>query len=187
MKKENITLIIGLSIPVVMVLFIAGAIYLPSLFIDVEPPKYSFIYMTNNGQDGYTYQVKEKKISREKIERKNNYYKSNPRQVRFFIHNMKTHKNKELSFEEASEISINSNFESPDGFKIENGHRRYGLFPFYSRGNYYTRYITKERYAEKLKLHTSRKNYYYNFRFLGWLSLEEEIQQNKYRKINTAE
>ena len=174
MKKENITLIIGLSIPVVMVLFIAGAIYLPSLFINVEPPKFSFIYMTNNGRDGYTYQVKENKLSREKIKQKKNYYNSNQQPVRFFIHNIKTHKNKELSFEEASLVSINSNFESPDGFKIENGRRSYGFFPFYSRGNYYTRYITKEGYAEKLKLHTNRRNYYYSFRFLGWLTAEEK-------------
>ena len=91
MKKENITLIIGLSIPVAMVLFIAGAIYIPSLFIDVDPPKYSFMYMTNSGRDGYNYQVKDNKISRTEIKRKNNYYNSNKRPVRFFIHNIKTH------------------------------------------------------------------------------------------------
>ena len=168
MKKENITLIIGLSIPVVMVLFIAGAIYLPSLFVDVEPPQYSFMYMTNHNRDGYRYQVKENKLSREKIKTKNNYYSNNPYPVRFFIHNIKTHENKELTFEQASEQPLNPNIESPDGFQIENGRRGYGFFPFYSRGNYYTRYITKEGYAEKLKLHTNQRNYY-NFRFLGWL------------------
>jgi hypothetical protein len=173
MKKENITLIVGLSIPVVMVLFIAGAIYLPSLFVDVDPPKFSFMYMTNNSSDGYSYSVKKNNLSREKIERKNKSYSSHQRQVRFFIHNIKTHKNKELSFEEASAVSLNSNIESPDGFKIENGRSSYGFFPFYSRGNYYTRYITKDNYAEKVKLHTNSTNYYYNFRFLGWLTKEE--------------
>ena len=173
MKKENITLIIGLSIPVVMVLFIAGAIYLPSVFINVDPPKYSFMYMINNGTDGYHYIVKKNLLTREEINRKNNYYNPNQRPVKFFIHNIKTHHNKELSFEEASTISLNTNFESLDGFKIEQGRRSYGFFPFYSRSNYYTRYITKEGYAEKLKLHTTDRNYYYNFRFLGWLAKEE--------------
>lgn len=173
MKKENITLIIGLAIPVVMVLFIAGAIYLPSLFVNVEPPNFNFMYMTNNSYGEYTYKVKNNKLTRKKIERKNNHYNSQNRQVRFFIHNIKTHKNKELSFEEASAISINSNIESPDGFKIENGRRSYGLFPFYSRGNYYTRYLTKDNYSEKIKLHTNSNNYYYSFRFLGWLETQE--------------
>ena len=173
MKKENITLIIGLSIPVVMVLFIAGAIYLPSLFVNVDPPKYSFMYMTNNNYGEYNYSVKKNTLSRKKIERKNNAYSSQQRQARFFIHNIKTHKNKELSFEEAALVFLNSDIESPDGFKIENSHRSYGFFPFYSRRNYYTRYITKDNYAEKIKLHTNSTNYYYNFRFLGWLTKEE--------------
>lgn len=174
MKKENITLIIGLSIPVVMVLFIAGAIYLPYLFIDVDPPKYSFMYMTNSGRDGYNYQVKENKITRTEIKRKTNYNSSNRYPVRFFIHNIKTHKNKELSFEQAQAVGLNPHVESPDGFLIERGRRSYGFFPFYSRSNYYTRYITKEGYAEKLKLHRNTRNYY-NFRFLGWLAEPEKL------------
>lgn len=173
MKKENITLIIGLSIPVVMVLFIAGAIYLPSLFINVDPPVYSFMYMSNSGRDGYNYQVKENRLSRTEIKRKNNYYNSNKTPVRFFIHNIKTHKNKELSFEQAQAIELNPHIESPDGFQIENGRHRYGFFPFYSRSNYNTRYITREGYAEKLKLHSNTRNYY-NFRFLGWLTEPEK-------------
>ena len=172
MKKENITLIIGLAIPVVMVLFIAGAIYLPSLFINVDPPKYSFMYMTNSNRDGYNYQVKENRISRTEKKKKNNYYNSNQYPVRFFVHNIKSHKNKELSFEEAKAIELNPHVESPDGFQIEQGRRSYGFFPFYSRSNYYTRYITKEGYAEKLKLHSNKRNYY-NFRFLGWLTKPE--------------
>lgn len=172
-KKENIPLIIGLSIPVVMVLFIAGAIYLPSIFIHVDPPKYSFMYMTHNYNDGYVYSVKKSQLTREEIKSNNNYQRSNQQPVRFFIHDINTHKNKELSFEEATAISLNPNIESEDGFQIENGRRNYGFFPFYSRGNYYTRYITKEGYAEKLKLYTNNNNYYYNFRFLGWLNKAE--------------
>lgn len=173
MKKENITLIIGLSIPVVMVLFIAGAIYLPSFFIHVDPPKYNFMYMINNGGDGFHYSIEKTLLTRKEIKKKNSYYNPNRRQVKFFIHDLKSHKNKELSFEDAAKVILNTNFESPDGFKVENGRRSYGFFPFYSRSNYYTRYLTKEGYSEKLKLHTNTSNTYYNFRFLGWLAEEK--------------
>lgn len=172
-KKENIPLIIGLSIPVVMVLVIAGAIYLPSIFIHVDPPRYSFMYMSNNTYDGYTYSVKDSHLTREKIKRKNNYSYPNPREAHIFIYNIKTHKNKELSFEEATAIPLNTHIVSEDGFKIENGRRGYGMFPFYSSGDYYTRYITKEHYSEKLQLTSGNTNYYYNFRFLGWLTKAE--------------
>lgn len=172
-KKENIPLIIGLSIPVIMVMVIAGAIYLPSLFIHVDPPKYSFMYMSNNTYDGYRYSVKDSHLAREEVKTKNNYTPPNTQAAHIFIYNVKTHENKELSFEEASVIPLNTHIVSPDGFKIENGHRSYGMFPFYSRSNYYTRYITKEHYSEKINLTSSNTNYYYNFRFLGWLTKAE--------------
>lgn len=169
MKKQNITLIIGLLIPVFMILFVAGAIYLPTLFINVNPPKYNFVYMINNYNNDYKYTVIKNRLTREKIERKNNYSTPNQRPTKFFIHDITTHKNTELSFEEASALNINDKIESPDGFKVENGRRSFGFFPFYNRGNYYTRYLTKEGYSEKLKLHTTDRNYYYNFLFLGWI------------------
>ena len=52
-KKQNISLIIGLSIPVAMIIFIAVAINGPRWFNTVEPAKYDFLYMTGQ-QPPYT-------------------------------------------------------------------------------------------------------------------------------------
>ena len=40
--KKNITLILGISIPILMILFVAGSIYLPGLFIK---PHFNFLYV----------------------------------------------------------------------------------------------------------------------------------------------
>lgn len=45
-KKQNISLIIGLTIPVAMILFIGVAINGPRWFNSVEPAKYDFLYIT---------------------------------------------------------------------------------------------------------------------------------------------
>ena len=45
-KKQNLSLIIGLSIPIVMILFITIAINGPRWFNTVEPAHYNFLYST---------------------------------------------------------------------------------------------------------------------------------------------
>lgn len=167
-KKENIPLVIGLSIPVVMIIFIAIAVYLPTMFVHVDPPQYNFLYMINNGTDGYHYDVVKNKLTRKEIKTKNSYYNPNNYGVKFFTFDFKTRRNLELSFEEAEQLNLNSNAESLDGFRIEYGRRSRGFFPFYSGYNYNERYLVKEGYSEKLKLYQTERNYY-NFRFLGWI------------------
>lgn len=39
--KKHITLVVGISIPILMILFVAASIYLPGLFIQ---PKFNFLY-----------------------------------------------------------------------------------------------------------------------------------------------
>lgn len=45
MIKKNITLVIGISIPILMILFVAGSIYFPRLFIK---PHFNFLYVSGD-------------------------------------------------------------------------------------------------------------------------------------------
>src|SRR3990167_2616746 len=54
--QKNISLWIGLAIPVLMIVFVAAAIYLPRYF--VEPPQYDFVYLVGNNYIGDYYEVR---------------------------------------------------------------------------------------------------------------------------------
>ena len=56
-KKQNLTLIIGLSIPVAMILFIAVAINGPRWFSTIEPAQFDFLYTTGQPNPYVTYTV----------------------------------------------------------------------------------------------------------------------------------
>jgi hypothetical protein len=43
--KKNLSLIFAISIPVLMIIFVAAAIYIPQLFVK---PQYNFLYLTGN-------------------------------------------------------------------------------------------------------------------------------------------
>ena len=58
-KKQNVSLIIGLSIPVAMILFIGIAINGPRWVNSIEHPKYNFLYVTGQ-QDPYVVYTVEK-------------------------------------------------------------------------------------------------------------------------------
>ncbi len=52
-KESKLPLIIGIAIPVAMILFVAGAIYLPHLF--AAPPQYDFVYAVQKNQYNQQY------------------------------------------------------------------------------------------------------------------------------------
>ena len=68
--KKNIPLVVGLAIPVLMILFVAGSIYIPRLF--APEPKFNFVY--SSGEDYYYgslnnyYSVKNGKIVEKKFD-----------------------------------------------------------------------------------------------------------------------
>ena len=47
--KQNPSLFIGFAIPIFMVLFIAGVIYLPRILNSTVPPAYDFVYAAGDG------------------------------------------------------------------------------------------------------------------------------------------
>lgn len=194
--KNNIPLVAGLALPVLMIIFVAGAVYSPRLGTPVEP-QYDFLYMTQNmgpGRESYIYTVKENKLVRQG----NPYYlpapepaypgvkpvttapaKDNAEPVdtaKFYIHGVKGNTSREISFKDAEKLSLDSRQTSPDGFEVT---RNYGgggsifteIFGGNSSRDYDALYLTGHGAITKLNLqgNSAQPYYYAPPQFLGWI------------------
>ncbi len=168
--KKNITLVIGISIPILMILFVAGSIYLPGLFIQ---PKYNFVYVSSDDSyyySQYQYSVQNGKIVRNETQRPEGQTYQPQIDVKLYVYDVAKNESKEISFEEAQNLTLDSKNISPDGFEITYGSSGEGffLFFFYSRTDYNTRYLKGHNVSKKLNLQLSG-SYYNDFRFIGWI------------------
>ena len=132
MKKENIPLMVGISIPILMIIFVAISIYVPSLFVQ---PKTDFLYSV--GGDYYSkdiYSVQNGKIIVQGISYPEKY-KEPMRNPKLFIYDMVKNESREISLEEAKNLNLNSNNKSPDGFEVVYGRQHYDIFPLFFYGD----------------------------------------------------
>ncbi len=169
-KKQNIALIIGLSIPVAMILFVAIAINAPHWFSTVEPPQYNFLYTSGRSNPYASYLVKDGRLQRHDVKQSETATKPAEYQQRFFVHAVSANISHEISEDEALELQLDGGVRSPDGFRLESGNRG-GWFLFGYGRDYRSRYLVKENYSQKLELESQDGNYryYWNIQFLGWI------------------
>ena len=168
-SKKNISLIVGIAIPIFMIFLIAVSIYLPSLF--APAPQFNFLYVT---EDGYgqnrQYGVENDALVKYEVKYPEHY---TPRAARLFIHDVSANTDQEVSFEEAQKLKLDANIKSPDGYEVVYGSREYGFFPlFFSGGHdYNAMYLKGHNTSKKLELQSSNdgRYYYRNRRFLGWI------------------
>lgn len=161
--KDNLSLILGLSIPVLMIIFVAGSIYLPALF--APKPQINFIYESkeNAYYGGETqYSVKNRKIIKNNIK-----FQEVP--PRLFIHDVSKNESREVPFEEAQLLDIDSRSKSSDGYQIIDGMFGGGSLFFsgsYDRG----RYLSGHGLNTKISFPADEaENINYKFHFLGWI------------------
>lgn len=181
LPKRNLSLIIGISIPLFMILFVAGTIYLPPLFS--PRPKFNFLYSSGYSYDRYNYcqdySVENGKLiieeKREKIfppfRDEDEKCKKLGSEIKLFVHDIAKNKSKMISFEEAQNLNLDITPESPDGFEIICGREEGGVFPFFSLydSNCDQRYLKGHNVSKKLNLQLYKRDYYDNFLFLGWI------------------
>lgn len=179
--RKNITLILGMSIPVLMILFVAGSIYLPGLFIQ---PKFNFLYASGDDYVYYTngqqYSVQNNKLVNNAIKQAENgnhnpfqrygTYTPPRNEAKLFVYDVVKNESRQVSFDEAQNLNLDSNGVSPDGFEVVYGSRGDGIFPFffYAGTDYNARYLKGHNVSKKLNVQSSGP-YNYNFRFLGWI------------------
>ena len=171
--KKDVSLIIGLAIPVLMILLVAASIYLPGLFS--PPPGFNFLYVIDEGYyQAQLYDVENGTLVKREIKYPEHY---TPKVVRLFVHDVARNESKEISFAEAQKLPLDPNVKSADGFEIVYGNRGDGIFPlfFFSGSDYNTLYIKGHNNSRQLNLPSRGAEGYYSynrFRFLAWIKQE---------------
>src|SRR3989344_1296206 len=164
-KHKNTPLIIAFSIPILMILFVVVSIYIPGLFVQ---PKYNFLYST--GEDYYgnrQYSVIGGRLIINPTPTPSLNYRSygNPQ---LYVHNVMTNESMPVSFEDGSHYFLDSNTESPDGYKLENGSSGGGFFPFWYDRDYGSKYLVGHNVSKKVNVR-SHSSSYNSIHFLGWI------------------
>lgn len=167
-SKKNISLIVGIAIPILMIVLIAVSIYLPSLF--APAPQFNFIYVTedNYGQN-FQFAVENGVLVKREVKYPEHY---TPKDARLFIHDVMKNTDQEITFEDAQKLKLDSLLKSPDGYEVVYGSSDYGFFPFFYGGSdYNAMYLKGHNTSKKLDLQSSTdgRYYYRNRRFLGWI------------------
>ncbi len=168
-SKKNISLMIGIAIPIFMIILIAASIYLPFLF--VSAPQFNFLYVTEDSYGrNFQYGVENGVLVKREVKYPEHYP---PKDARLFIHSVLKNTDQEVSFEEAQKLKLDSRLKSPDGYEVVYGSSEYGFFPFFSSGgfDYNAMYLKGHNTSRKLDLQSSNdgRYYYRNRRFLGWI------------------
>ncbi|MDD5585188.1 MAG: hypothetical protein PHV55_09070 [Candidatus Omnitrophica bacterium] len=169
MKKENLPLLIGLLIPLLMIIFVMVSVYVPTL---LTQPKCNFVYAS--GGDYYilgSYAVQSGKLIKNEVKYPDKYPERTPIEPKLYICDVVSNTTREISFEEAQRLNLSSAQKSPDGFEISSGSEDYSIFSlFFQRGGYYgDKYIRGHGIAKRLNLHKEDGYWYHNYRFIGWV------------------
>lgn len=162
--KKNASLIAAIAVPVLMMIAISASIYLPAMFVR---PGYDFIYTDNQNYDSsYRYSVDGGMIKKEDVpcdsSANSNYCNSRTGDGKIYYYDVARNESRELPFEEANRIKLDSSYKSPDGFEIMGSS---GGGPFFS-GDYNAKFIKKGAYSKKINKSSANG---YNFEFLGWV------------------
>lgn len=172
--KKNLPLLAALAIPLLMILGVAVAVYLPGLG---KKPAYNFLYLSGTGvtYPGYAnfyFSVENSRLVKQAAPPDASlplYYKNQVRDERLFVYDVKSDTSKEVSFVEAKEYVLDSANQSPDGYEVGRGGYSGGFLFFDGRSDYEHWYLRGHNRSRQLSLKLVGINNYDNFRFLGWV------------------
>ncbi len=182
------SLFIGLAIPVILVALIAAAVLLPGSSIE---PKTDFLYAVGRYptyvayQEGSSVPVEHRfSVVNGKLTEITTQYPEAYRALqriptpsdldtppRFFIHHAETDTNTEISIEQAKELTLSTETESPEGLTVTFGSRSYGVFPFYSGSddNRQRAYVSSGKASKRISLVSDISINYEPFQMVGWV------------------
>jgi hypothetical protein len=165
--KKNLSLIIALALPILMVIIIAASIYIPRRSVN---PQQDFIYML---EDDYGYSYKSFEVTNNKLQRTNREGAKaddllKATEPKLYIHDVQTNHSREVQYDEVSSLLINGATLSEDGYEVVSG-RTGGGFLLFSSGSYGGFFIKNQSGAsKKLQLSLSSRDFY-RYHFVGWI------------------
>lgn len=182
-KASNISLIVGLAIPVVMVALIAAAVLLPGRSFN---PTTDFIYATGSyptyiTRSGTTVTQHSLTVKNGTLTDTTQSYQqvehpSYPFEKesipRLFLHSTTENTNKELTIDEVQNMKLSAEQKSPDGLTVEFGRRSYGVFPFFfdsGSSNYEQAYLSNQTASKEIQLTSDASSNFFSFQLVGWV------------------
>lgn len=169
--KKDWSLWLAVALPLAMMLFVAGSIYLPRLW--APKPQYSFVYMANDTTKGYIipeyavsvvdgHVVKEFTKQDVALPVDANQRYAEPH---LYIYDATTGESAGITFDEAQKLKLDDRKKSPDGFEVSQGGGYGGPF---GGGSEPALYIAGHSVSQKLDLRGV--NNVYDFEFVGWIT-----------------
>lgn len=166
------SLLIGLSIPVIMVVVVASLVFLPPLLTDEPDPKQSFLYRWGAHDPYHEYLVVDRRLNINVL-REPTGNAQKPTQ-RFFIYDPTDASNTAVSAERAQSLLLDPAERSAEGYVVSRGRSNSGLlFGFRnSQRSISLQGSTRKvdiRLPDNVESHYNRSR----FRFIGWIATNE--------------
>ncbi len=185
--RQNLTLVLAFTLPLLLIFFITITTYVPSLLLSTQ---YDFIYVVcDKNLDDYYYNCEEYLAERYSV--LNGYLVQNELDImadrnadgepdyisdfsnRIFLHDTETNVSREITLAEVSLLPLSELLTSPDDVTVSSHYSggMNGFFPFDGGSSSFGYYLTKGSRQSRLDLINAPNQYYYqyNFRFIGWI------------------
>ncbi len=169
--KKNWSVWLAVALPVAMILFVAGSIYLPRLW--APKPAYGFVYVANDTTKGYvipSYAVRvvNGKLVKEETRRDDSVPETMKAQYvepHLYRYDVATGESRSIAFDEAAQLKLDDRIQSSDGFKVSQSGGYSGPF---GGSSVPALYLTGHLVSQKLELRGV--NNAYDFEFVGWIN-----------------
>ena len=180
--RENIALVVGISLPVLLVLLFWLATVIPKM--TVSDPQFDLIFTA----DQFDYNAQAKGVVRFDVSEgqlratfhtdHRQTFRNIPRIYYFDVSSGSTHEitpeipgdlkdGQRLNIPEAADYKLSKETRAPDGYSFDASYSGGGGFFFFDRGYRYRGSIQKDGRAIKIPSHGNR--YQGNLHFLGWV------------------
>lgn len=192
--KNNTKLIIGVSLPLLVILFVISLIVFPKMFFN---PKHDFVYTTDqtftgseynfprysDARNWKPYEITDGKINEIKKPEITMTDPQNPAKTIFlelnypklYVYHVNKNSFEEISLEQAQKLNLTNGGSDPDGTIVTSGGQgNRGLFVDMMGGNsyYYGLYMKNGSFTKKITIQNGgQPDYYYNsnFSLIGWV------------------
>ena len=171
-KYQDWSLRLALALPALLIVFVAGAVYLPRLW--AKPAQYDFVYTKEvDGNALYDVSVENGTLVKEENPggiapediAKGDAVLTEPKLYRYHV---ATGASERVSFDEAAALRYQNGLASKDGYEVKTS-SGYGGGPF-GGGNYEPAvYLRGHNASAKITLTGIDARDLYGFRFIGWI------------------
>lgn len=173
MNKQNIPLVVGITLPLVLVVLVAIAVYLPRTFAD---PQYDFVYVVNDrtlyDRECETYVVDDAGQLTIEAEGADDIA---PRRratcvrgvATWYLYDVSAKEERKVTFDALEDMSLSDEPISPDGYWFVRDYSHSGIFELFGSNNRNEWFL--ENNSVRIPLDVSAQQYPYDVSFIGWV------------------